>query len=96
MVGHAEPSLAHLVAILHSQLRSIRPRACYAWQAACIFPAGPIANAPPLHPTGPKDVRQRFMPYVPQATIVKSTTSRNGAAARVPLQSIVRTAISMA
>ena len=41
-------------------------------------------------------VRQRVMPYFPQATIVKSTTGRNRAAAHVPLQSIVQNAISMA
>ena len=41
-------------------------------------------------------VRQRIMPYFPQATIVKSTTVRNRAAAHVPLQSIVQNAISMA
>ena len=40
-----------------------------------------------------RTVRQRFMPYFPQATIVKSTTGRNRAAARVPLQSIVQSAI---
>ena len=36
------------------------------------------------------------MPYFLQATIVKSTTGRNRAAAHVPLQSIVQNAISMA
>ena len=41
-------------------------------------------------------VRQRIMPYFPQATIVRSTTGRNGAAAHVHLQSIVHNAISMA
>ena len=39
---------------------------------------------------------QRIMPYFPQTTIVKSTTGRNRAAAHVPLQSIVQSAISMA
>ena len=34
--------------------------------------------------------------YLPPATIVKSTTGRNRAAAHVPLQSIVQNAISMA
>ena len=43
-----------------------------------------------------RTVRQRIMPYFPQATIVKSTTGRNRAAAHVPLQSIVQNAISMA
>ena len=43
-----------------------------------------------------RTVRQRVMPYFPQATIVKSTTGRNRAAAHVPLQSIVQNAISMA
>ena len=43
-----------------------------------------------------RTVRQRIMPYFPQTTIVKSTTGRNTAAARVPLQSIVQNAISMA
>ena len=33
-----------------------------------------------------RTVRQRIMPYFPQATIVKSTTGRNRAAADVPLQ----------
>ena len=36
------------------------------------------------------------MPYFPQATIAKSTTGRNRAAAHDPLQSIVKNAISMA
>ena len=36
------------------------------------------------------------MPYIPQATIVRSTTGCSGAAAHVPLQSIVHNAISMA
>ena len=43
-----------------------------------------------------RTVRQRFMPYFPQATSVKSTTGRNRAAAHVPLQSIVHNAISKA
>ena len=43
-----------------------------------------------------RTVRQRVMPYFSQATIVKSITGRNRAAAHVPLQSIVRNAISMA
>ena len=43
-----------------------------------------------------RTVRQRVMPYFPQATIVQSTTGRNRAAAHVPLQSIVHNAISMA
>ena len=43
-----------------------------------------------------RTVRQRVMPYFPQATIVKSTTGRNRAAAHVPLQSIVQNAIFMA
>ena len=43
-----------------------------------------------------RTVRQRIMPYLPQTTIVKSTTGRNRAAAHVPLQSIVQNAISMA
>ena len=43
-----------------------------------------------------RTVRQRVMPYVPQATIVKSTTRLNRAAAHVLLQSIVHNAISMA
>ena len=43
-----------------------------------------------------RTVRQRIMPYFPQATIVKSTTGRHRAAAHVPLQSIVQNAISMA
>ena len=43
-----------------------------------------------------RTVRQRVMPYFPKATIVKSTTGRNRAAAHVPLQSIVQNAISMA
>ena len=41
-------------------------------------------------------VRQRIMPYFPQATIVRCTTGRNGAAAHVPLQPIVHNVISMA
>ena len=41
-------------------------------------------------------VRQQIMPYLPQATIVRSTTGRNRAVAHVPLQSIVQNAISMA
>ena len=45
---------------------------------------------------GLRTVRQRVMPYFPQATIVKSTTGRNRAAAHVPLQSIVHNGISMA
>ena len=48
----AQPSLAHLVAILHSQLRSMRPRACYAWHAACIFPSGPFCKCPAVVPNG--------------------------------------------
>ena len=43
-----------------------------------------------------RTVRQRIMPYLPQTTIVKSTTGRNRAAAHVPLQSIVQNVISMA
>ena len=43
-----------------------------------------------------RTVRQRIMPYFPQATIVRSTTRRNRAAAHVPLQSIVHNATSMA
>ena len=43
-----------------------------------------------------RTVRQRVMPYFPQATIVKSTTGRYRAVAHVPLQSIVHNAISMA
>ena len=43
-----------------------------------------------------RTVRQRVIPYFPQATIVKSTTGRNRAAAHVPLNSIVHNAISMA
>ena len=43
-----------------------------------------------------RTVRQQVMPYFPQATIVKSTTSRSRAAAHVPLQSIVQNAMSMA
>ena len=43
-----------------------------------------------------RTVRQRVMPYFTQATIVKSTTGRNRAAAHVPLQSIVQNAIPMA
>ena len=43
-----------------------------------------------------RTVRQRIMPYFPQATIVKSTAGRNRAAAHVPLQSIMQNAISMA
>ena len=43
-----------------------------------------------------RTVRQRIMPYFPQATIVRSTSGRNRAAAHVPLQSIVHNAISMA
>ena len=43
-----------------------------------------------------RTVRQRIMPYFPQATIVRSTTRRNRAAAHVRLQSIVHNAISMA
>ena len=43
-----------------------------------------------------RTVRQQVMPYFPQATIVKSTTGRNRAAAQVPLQSIVHNARSMA
>ena len=39
------------------------------------------------------EVWQRIMPYFPQATIVRSTTGRNRAAAHVPLQSIVHNAI---
>ena len=42
-----------------------------------------------------RTVRQRVMPYFPQATIVKSTTGRNRAAAHSLLQSIVQNAISM-
>ena len=34
---------------------------------------------------GLRTVRQRIMPYVPQATIVRSTTGRNRAVAHVPL-----------
>ena len=47
----------------------------------------------------PRDLRtvgQRIMPYFPQATIVRSTTSGNRADAHVPLQSILHNAISMA
>ena len=40
--------------------------------------------------------RQRIMPYFPQATIVRSTTNRNRAAAHLPLLSIVHNARSMA
>ena len=43
-----------------------------------------------------RTVRQRIMPYFPQATIVKSTTGRNRAAAHVPLRSIVQNARSIA
>ena len=43
-----------------------------------------------------RTVRQRVMPYFPQATIVKSTTGRNSAAGHVRLQSILQNAISMA
>ena len=43
-----------------------------------------------------RTVRQRVMPYFPQATIVKSTTGRNRAAAHVPLESIVNFALNMA
>ena len=43
-----------------------------------------------------RTVRQRIMPYFPQATIIRSTTGRNRVAAHVPLQSIVHYAISMA
>ena len=43
-----------------------------------------------------RTVRQRIMPYFPQATIIRSTTSRNRVAAHVPLESIVHNAISMA
>ena len=43
-----------------------------------------------------RTVRQRVMPYFPQATIVKSITARNRAAAHVPLQLILQNAISMA
>ena len=42
-----------------------------------------------------RTVRQRVMPYFPQATIVKSTTGRTRAAGHVRLQSIVQNAISM-
>ena len=43
-----------------------------------------------------RTVRQRIMPCFSQATIVRSTTARNRAAAHVPLVSIVHNAISMA
>ena len=43
-----------------------------------------------------RTVRQRVMPYFPEATIVQSTTSHNKADAHVPLKSIVHNAISMA
>ena len=43
-----------------------------------------------------RTIRQRIMPYFPQATIVRSTTGRNRVAAHVPLQSIAHNAISMA
>ena len=43
-----------------------------------------------------RTVRQRIMPYFPQATIIRSTTGRNRVAAHVPLQSIVQNAICMA
>ena len=43
-----------------------------------------------------RTVRQRIMPYFPQAAIVRSTTGRNRAAAHVPLQPIVHNSISMA
>ena len=97
MVGHAQPSVAHLVAILHSQLRSMRPLACYAWHAACIFSTGPFCEwYRRCTQWDQRTVRQRIMPYFPQATIVRSTTGRNGVAAHVPLRSIVHNAISTA
>ena len=43
-----------------------------------------------------RTIQQRIMPYFPQATIVRSTTGRNRAAAHVPLQLIVHNAIYMA
>ena len=43
-----------------------------------------------------RTVRQRVMPYFPQATIVRSTTGRNRAAVHVPLRSIVQNAIPTA
>ena len=43
-----------------------------------------------------RTVRQRIMPYFPQATIVRSTTGRNRAVDHVPLQSMVHNAIAMA
>ena len=43
-----------------------------------------------------RTVRQRVMPYFPQATIVKSTIGRNRATAHVPSQSIVNSALCMA
>ena len=43
-----------------------------------------------------RTVRQWIMPYFPQATIIRSTTSCNRVATHVPLQSIVHNAISMA
>ena len=43
-----------------------------------------------------KTVRQRIMPYFPQATIVRSGTGCHSPAAHVPLQPIVHNAISMA
>ena len=55
MVRRALPYLAHLVAILHSQLRSMRPCACTHGMHHSYLSTGPFVNAPPLHTTGPKD-----------------------------------------
>ena len=52
MEGLALPYVPHLVAILHSQLKSMRPRACYAWHAACIFHSGLFCEFDAALPNG--------------------------------------------
>ena len=96
MVGRTLPCLAHLVAICipaqeHEALSMLR-------MACSMHLSQRALLRMPRHCTQRdlRTVRQWVMPYFPQATIVKSTTGRNRAAAHVPLQSIVQNAISMA
>ena len=60
------------------------------------LPAGPFVNAHRCTQRDLRTVQQQVMPCFPLATIPKSNTGRNRAAAHVPSQPIVHNAKSMA